>query len=72
MDNSTEQYICKTDGFSTSGFPRHNEDPNEMVRVNHGDIVQADSKGNLWKDGICLCHKESIMGHYHFRKIQKK
>lgn len=72
MDKSTEGYICKTEGFSTSGFPRNNEDSNEMVRVHHGDIVQADSKGYLWKDGICLGHKESIIGHYHFRKISEK
>lgn len=31
MDKSTEQYICKTEGFSTRGFPRNNEDSNEML-----------------------------------------
>ena len=56
MANNREQYICKTEGFSTRGFPKYNEDGNKMVRVNHGDIVSSDSKGYLWKDGICICH----------------
>ena len=57
MDNIQEPYICKSEGFNTRGFPEYNEDINGMVRVNHGDIVSSDSKGYLWKDGICLCHK---------------
>ena len=71
MANNREQYICKTEGFSTRGFPKYNEDGNKMVRVNHGDIVSSDSKGYLWKDGICICHKESIVGRYHFKIFQK-
>lgn len=71
MNEGIEGYICKTGGFSSNGFPKYSEELTKMVRVNHGDIVLADSKGYLWKDGICLCHKESILGHYHFRKIKK-
>lgn len=71
MDNIQEPYICKSEGFNTRGFPEYNEDINGMVRVNHGDIVSSDSKGYLWKDGICLCHKESIVGKYHFQKFSK-
>lgn len=69
MANSTERYICKSDGLSTVGFPQYNEDLTKKVRVNHGDIVQVDLKGYLWKYGICICHKESIVGHYHFEKF---
>lgn len=72
MDSNQERYICKTEGFSTRGFPKYNEDSNRRVRVNHGDIVSSDSKGYLLKDGICLCHKESIVGKYHFHKLSKK
>lgn len=72
MDNNQEQYICKTDGFKKRGFPQRNIETNKMVRVNHGDIVSSDSKGYLLKDGICLCHKESIVGKYHFHKLSKK
>lgn len=25
MDNNQEQYICKSEGFSTRGFPKYNE-----------------------------------------------
>ena len=71
MDNIQEPYICKSEGFNTRGFPEYNEDINGMVRVNHGDIVSSDSKGYLWKDGICLCHKESIVGKYNFQKNKK-
>lgn len=72
MDKGTEKYICKSEGFSTRGFPKYNEDINRMVRVKHRDVVTSDSKGYLWKDGICLCHKESVLGHYHFEKFSKK
>ena len=72
MDNNQEQYICKSEGISTRGFPKYNEDGNKMVRVNYGDIVSSDSKGYLWKDEICICHKESIVGKYHFQKFIKK
>lgn len=72
MIESEERYICKTDGFSTSGFWWRNKNMNTTIRINHGDIVQADLDGYLWKDGICLCHKESIVGKYHFQKFSKK
>lgn len=69
MDNKQELYVCKTEGFKTRGFSKYTKDINGMVRVNRGDIVSSDSQGYLWKDGICLCHKESIVGKYHFKKF---
>nr|DAW88472.1 MAG TPA: hypothetical protein [Caudoviricetes sp.] len=30
------------------------------------------SQNYLWKDGICLRHKERILGDYHFEKFSKK
>lgn len=72
MGYNQEMYICKTGGFSIKGFPKGNTDINRMVRVKSGDVVSSDSNGYLWKDGICVCHKDSILGKYHFLKISKK
>lgn len=58
MNEGIEGYICKTEGFSSNGFPKYSEELTKMVRVNHGDIVLADSKGISGKmEFVCAIKK---------------
>lgn len=71
MGNESTHFVCKSNGFSTRGFNTHNNDSSEKIIIHSGDVVEADEQGYLWRNGICLCHKDSIVGHYHFKKIKK-
>lgn len=47
------------ENMRTSGFTRKNPDKNKSVYVHRGDIVDVDTRGYLWKDGVCFGHKDS-------------
>lgn len=63
------KYICKTEGFSIKGYTKENPERIKKITIKNGDIVETDNDGYMWKDNICLCHSDSIFGHYHFKKL---
>ena len=63
------KYICKTKGFSIKGYTKENPEKNKKITIKNGDIVETDNEGYMWKDNICFCHSDSILGHYHFEKL---
>lgn len=60
------KYKCITNGFKTRGFKVDNPESEKWVSVVNGDILDCDGE-YIVKDEICLCHKDSIIGKYHFR-----
>ena len=64
------KYKCVTDGFKTRGYKNNNLDSKKWVSVVNGDVLECDGEC-IVKDGISLCHKDSILGKYHFRKVDK-
>lgn len=67
-----DRYQCVTNGFTKTMVYKINQSKNEVVVVLPHDVLEVDRQGYLRKDGIRVCHKESILGHYHFKKISKK
>lgn len=57
------KYRCITNGFAK----RDMDNPGQWISVSNGEIVECDGE-YIVKDGVRLCHKDSIMGMYHFRK----
>ena len=60
------KYKCVTNGFKTRGCKVDNPESEKWVSVVNGDILDCDGE-YIVKDGVCLCHKDSILGKYHFR-----
>lgn len=63
------KYRCVTNGFETTGYEIKNPDKERSITVKNGDVL--DCEGDyIVKDGVSLCHKYSILGKYHFRKVE--
>lgn len=61
------KYRCVTNGFKIKGYEITNPDNERSITVKHGDVL--DCEGDyIVKDSVSLCHKDSILGKYHFRK----
>lgn len=64
------KYKCVTDGFKTRGCKVDNSESGNWVRVVNGEILDCDGE-YIVRNGISLCHKDSILGKYHFRKVDE-
>lgn len=64
------KYKCVTDGFKTRGYKVNNPEYERWVPVVNGEILDCDGE-YIVKNGISLCHKDSILGKYHFRKVDE-
>lgn len=62
------KYKCVTDGFKTRGYKFDNSESEKWVRVVNGEILDCNGE-YIVKNGISLCHKDNILGKYHFRKV---
>lgn len=51
------KYKCVTNGFVKEGCTVYN-----------GEILNCEGD-YIVKNGVLLCHKDSIIGKYHFRKV---
>lgn len=60
------KYRCITNGFKT----RDKQNPEKWISVSNGEIVECDGE-YIIKGGARLCHKKSILGKYHFRKVDE-
>lgn len=65
------KYKCVTDGFKIRGYEVNNPDSEKRVTVINGDILECIGE-YIVKDGVSICHKDSILGKYHFRKVNEK
>lgn len=65
------KYKCVTDGFKIIGYRINNLDSEKCVTVVNGDVLERDGD-YIVKDGVSICHKNSILGKYHFRKIEEE
>lgn len=65
------KYKCVTDGFKIRGYKVNNPDSEKRVTVINGDILECSGE-YIVKDGVSICHKDSILGKYHFRKVNEK
>lgn len=63
------KYKCVTNGFKIRGCKADGSDEQEVQVVN-GDVLETDGDF-IVKDGFILCHKDSILGKYHFRKVEE-
>lgn len=64
------KYKCVTNGFKTRGCRVNNPNSEKQVTVINGDVLEFDGD-YIVKDGVSLCHKDSILGKYHFRKVDE-
>ena len=64
------KYKCVTDGFTKIGYLIDNTDYVKRETVCNGDILDC-VQDCIVKNGISLCHKDSILGKYHFRKVDE-
>ena len=64
------KYKCVTNGFKTRGYRVNNPEYERWVPVFNGEILDCDGE-YIVKNGISLCHKDSILGKYHFRKVDE-
>ena len=64
------KYKCVTNGFEKAVYLNGNPDPIKRETICNGDILECND-GYIVKDGIPLCHKDSIFGKYHFRKADE-
>ena len=64
------KYKCVTNGFKTRGYRVNNPEYERRVPVVNGEILDCDGE-YIVKNGISLCHKDSILGKYHFRKVDE-
>lgn len=65
------KYKCVTDGFKTRGYRINNLDSEKCVTVVNGDVLESDGD-YIAKDGVSICHKDSILRKYHFRKVDEE
>lgn len=65
------KYKCVTDGFKTRGYKNNNLDSKKWVSVVNDDVLECNGDYIL-KGGVSLCHKDSILGKYHFRKVDEE
>ena len=64
------KYKCVTDGFKKTGYLVDNPDLIKRETVYNGDVLECEGY-YIIKNGVSLCHKDSIMGKYHFRKVDE-
>ena len=50
------------------GYLVDNPDSEKKETVYNGDILNCEGD-YIVKNGVLLCHKDSIIGKYHFRKV---
>lgn len=62
------KYKCVTNGFTKEGCLVDNPDSEKKETVYNGDILNCEGD-YIVKNGVLLCHKDSIIGKYHFRKV---
>jgi hypothetical protein len=74
MKESTEKYLYTKDELCVLGY-KHNWEidddqcVSEFVEIKSGDVVESNKKGYLKKDGLFICHRDSVFGQKYFRKI---
>lgn len=66
------KYKCVTDGFKTDGYIIDDPDFNRKVSIVRGDILECVDGEYLVKDGVYVCKKDSILGKYHFKKVESE
>ena len=64
------KYECVTNGFKTRGCKVDNPESEKWMTVFNGDILDCDGD-YIVKGGVYLCHKDSILGKYHFRRQEE-
>lgn len=63
------KYKCITNGFKIKSYSKNNPDIKKEISVFNGDVVNCEDEYIL-KNGFIICHKDSILGIYHFRKVE--
>ena len=66
MDNV--KYKCVTNGFTKAGCLVDNPDSEKKETVYNGEILNCEGD-YIVKNGVLLCHKDSIIGKYHFKRV---
>ena len=64
------KYICVTNGFKTRGCRVNNPESEKRISIVNGEILDCDGE-YIVKNRIPLCSKDSILGKYHFRKVDE-
>ena len=62
------KYKCVTNGFKIRGYRVNTSDSVKHVTVISGDVLDCVGE-YIVKDGVALCHNDSILAKYHFRKV---
>lgn len=74
MVECIEKYICSTDKLYTLGYKHSWEIDDdqcvpEIIKIKSGDVVESNKQGYLKKNGLFICHKDSIFSRKYFQKI---
>lgn len=74
MAEHSEKYVCIKDDLYTLGYKHSweiddDQCVSEIIKIKSGDVVESNKKGYLKKDGLFICHKESVFSRKHFQKI---
>ena len=62
------KYECMLDGFKTRGYIVNSPGSEKWMSVSNGEILECDGE-YIVKDGVALCHKDSVLGKVYFRKV---
>lgn len=65
------KYRCVTNGFKIRAYSKNNPDIEKEISVFNGDVVNCEDE-YIEKSGFVICHKDSILGKYHFRKVEEQ
>ena len=66
------KYKCVTDGFEIEGCVIDNPDYAEKVSIAKGEVLECVDREYIVKDGVYVCAKNSILGKYHFKKVESE
>ena len=65
-----KKYVC-TARFLVSDSANYQQENEECIVVERGEILESDEHGCIRKNGVSLCHKDSDLGRFYFRECDE-
>ena len=64
------KYKCVTDGFEIEGCVIDDPDFAKKVSIANGEVLECIDGEYIVKNGVYVCHKDSVLGKYHFKEVE--
>lgn len=65
-----KKYICIARCL-VSDSTHYQQENEECIVVERGEILECDEHGCIRKNGVSLCHKDSDLGRFYFRECDE-